>query len=49
MKVLTNASIFASEGAEGGNLVPAWVYGVSTFAIFVVLLVITMMIKVGRD
>ena len=49
MNVLNTASILASESAEAGNVVPGWVFGVGTMAVFVVLLIATMMIKVGRD
>jgi hypothetical protein len=36
-----------SEAAEGSE-VPVWVFGVGTFGALVLLLVITMMLKVGR-
>lgn len=51
MNVLNTAAIFASEGAEGsdGAVVPGWAFGIFAFIVFVVLLVATMMIKVGRD
>ena len=51
MHVLNTAAIFASEAAEGSGStpVPGWVWGVGTMILFIVLLIATMMIKVGRD
>ena len=42
-----SAAVRLSEAAEGGE-VPAWVFGVGAFGTLVLLLVITVMLKVGR-
>ena len=42
-----SAAVRLSEAAEGGE-VPAWAFGVGAFGTLVLLLVITVMLKVGR-
>jgi hypothetical protein len=48
MGVITTAAILAEEAAGQGIGTPPWVFGVTAFVGLSVLLVITLMIKVGR-
>jgi len=48
MGVITTAAVLADSAAKEGINTPAWVFGVTAFVGLGVLLVITLMIKVGR-
>jgi hypothetical protein len=48
MGVITATAVLAEEAASHGINTPPWVFGVTAFVGLGVLLVITLMIKVGR-
>ncbi|MEI6362518.1 MAG: hypothetical protein WCP95_10325 [Actinomycetes bacterium] len=48
MGVISTAAVFAEGLANEGIGTPPWVFGVTAFVGLTVLLVITLMIKVGR-
>lgn len=48
MSVFSTAVVLAEEAAAEGSVTPAWVFGVTAFAALGVLLVVTLMLKVGR-
>lgn len=47
MQILTNAAVFAEEAAAEGSHVSPYVFGVGAFVLLGVLLVVTLMLKVG--
>ncbi len=47
MTVLNTALVLASEGAEGSNVTSPYVFGGVALIVLLILLVITVMIKVG--
>ena len=47
MSVVTTAVKFAEDAAAETASTPPWVFGVTAFAVLTVLMIITVMIKVG--